>query len=283
MRVLDYEIGGLSIGGIETCIDLPSLKIAFDIGRMPSAVIARPTILFTHAHMDHMGGVAIHAAMRALRKMAPPTYVIGPENAASFAALFAAWRALDRSDLPHQTIVIGPGGEHALNERLIVRPFRSVHRAPCQGYAILQRRHRLKPIYRGLPGQEIQRLVREQGVDVNEVELIPEIAFTGDSRIEVLEQEEIVRTSRLLIMECTFLDDRVSVEDCRRKGHIHLDEILARAELFENEHILLTHFSARYTSGQIQALLESRLPPSLAERVTPLLSGHRGESDPGSY
>ena len=149
MRVLDYEIGGLSIGGIETCIDLPSLKIAFDIGRVPTQVISRPTILFTHAHMDHMGGVAIHAAMRALRGMSPPTYVLGPENAESFAALFEAWRALDRSDLPHRTIVLAPGEEHALNDRLRVRPFRSIHRAPCQGYAILQRRHKLKASYRG--------------------------------------------------------------------------------------------------------------------------------------
>ena len=52
-----------------------------------------------------------------------------------------------------------------------------------------------------------------------------------------------------MILECTFLDDRVSVAECRAKGHVHLDEIVERADLFENEAILLTHFSARYSAA----------------------------------
>ena len=58
-------------------------------------------------------------------------------------------------------------------------------------------------------------------------------------------------------------------------GHIHLDEICERAELFENEAILLTHFSARYTRHEIASLLEKKLPPSLADRVTPLYSSSK--------
>ena len=76
-----------------------------------------------------------------------------------------------------------------------------------------------------------------------------------------------------MILECTFLDDRVSVAECRAKGHVHLDEIVERADLFENEAILLTHFSARYSSTEIVALLDAKLPPALRERVTPLLPG----------
>jgi len=39
-------------------IDLPEMKLCFDIGRCPAEAVARPTVLLTHAHMDHMGGVA---------------------------------------------------------------------------------------------------------------------------------------------------------------------------------------------------------------------------------
>jgi ribonuclease Z len=103
---------------------------------------------------------------------------------------------------------------------------------------------------------------------------VPEIAFTGDTLIEVVEQEEVVRRARLLILECTFLDERVSVAESRAKGHVHLDEIAARAELFENEAILLTHFSPRYSSEEVRRLIREKLPPRLLERVTPFLPRH---------
>jgi ribonuclease Z len=118
-------------------------------------------------------------------------------------------------------------------------------------------------------------MVAHERADVSiEVES-PEIAFTGDTLIEVVENEEAVRKARLLILEVTFLDDRVSVADCRAKGHVHLDEVIERAELFENEALLFTHFSERYTSAEIAEIIDRRLPPSLRERVTPLLAGRR--------
>jgi ribonuclease Z len=72
------------------------------------------------------------------------------------------------------------------------------------------------------------------------------------------------------------VDDEVSVKSCRSKGHIHLYEVAERAELFKNDAILLTHFSARYHANDILRALDKHLPPDLRERVTPLLSGHRG-------
>ena len=83
-RLAGHRIEGLSVGGVETCIDCPELKLAFDVGRCPDEAVNRPTILFTHAHMDHMGGVAWHAATRALRGLAPPTYVVPRENETDF-------------------------------------------------------------------------------------------------------------------------------------------------------------------------------------------------------
>jgi ribonuclease Z len=264
------QVEGLSIGGIETCLDLPNHKIAFDIGRAPDFAIARDTILFTHARMDHLGGVAWHCATRALRQMAPPRYVIGPENAEAFRELFDVWRKLDRSKLPHELIVIGPGDEWALAPRRFVRPFRSIHRAPCQGYTIWNRTPKLAAHLRGLPQAELDA-VRASGEPFTEIVDTCEVAFCGDTLIDVLEREPTVRGAKLLILECTFLDERVSVAETRAMGHVHLDEIAERAELFENEAVLLTHFSARYTNTEIVALLDRKLPPHLRARVTPLL------------
>ena len=263
----DLVVGGISIGGVETCIDLPRQRLAFDLGRCPDAAVARPTVLFTHAHMDHMGAVAWHAATRALRGMAPPTYVVPHENASALGDLFAAWRELDRSDLEHTLVPLGPGEELALPNRMVARPFRSPHRAPCQGYGLWRRHQRLLPSLRGLSTEDVAERARS-GEPVSEVVESPEFAFTGDTRVEVLEREEVVRRARVLALECTFVDDRVPVEQARAMGHVHLDELAERAELFENEHVLLTHFSARYTRDEVERALDVKLPPELRRRVT---------------
>ena len=69
-------------------------------------------------------------------------------------------------------------------------------------------------------------------------------------------------------MEVTFIDERVSVESARKNGHIHLDEVIERADLFQNKAIWFTHLSARYREHEAKQVLASRLPDSLKDRVT---------------
>jgi len=272
-NVAGHRVEGLSIGGIETCIDLPDLKLCFDVGRAQEESVARELVLFTHGHMDHMGGIAYHAAMRHLKSMRPPTYVVPRECEAGVRALFDAWAALDH-ERPHELVPLGIGEDWSPRPGWIARPFRSPHVAPTQGYGLWRVKEKLLPQLRGLSSEEVGRR-RLAGEQVTRATETPEIAFCGDTRIEVVERQEVVRTARVLILEATFLDERVPVELARSKGHVHLDEIIERADLFENEAIVLTHFSSRYRAGEITALLDAKLPPRLRERVTPLLAGHR--------
>lgn len=272
------ELGGIaveaiSIGGLETCIHLPRHKLAFDIGRCPDRVVQRERIFFTHAHMDHMAGVAWHCATRALRGMRPPTYYVPRTNVDDFERMLDTWRALDRSDLEHTTVPLGPGDEVELDRELVARPFSAPHTAPCQGYGLWRRTRKLRAEFHGAPPETLRDL-RAAGTEITDLLEQPEVAFTGDTRIEVVEREEVVRRARLLVMEVTFLDERVSVRDCRQRGHVHLDEVVERAELFENEALLFTHFSARYRASEIVRILDERLPPDLRRRVTPLVGGH---------
>ena len=70
-----------------------------------------------------------------------------------------------------------------------------------------------------------------------------------------------------LIVEATFLDERKTLEAARAGCHIHLDEIIERADKFENEHIVLMHFSQLYRPDEINSILDTRLPPDLRKRV----------------
>jgi ribonuclease Z len=67
------------------------------------------------------------------------------------------------------------------------------------------------------------------------------------------------------------LDDKAGVARARKSGHIHLDEVVERQELFLNQHILFTHFSKRYSPDEIREIFARRLPTSFMERVSLLL------------
>lgn len=64
---------------------------------------------------------------------------------------------------------------------------------------------------------------------------IVEVAFTGDTCIDFLhvEANSAVFTAKLLIMELTFLDDAVSREGAREKGHMHIDDFVEHADMFQ--------------------------------------------------
>lgn len=267
LNLAGVAIDAVSIGGLETCIQLPGFNLAFDIGRCPRSAVHRSRVLFTHAHIDHLGGIVQHAATRSLLGLDPPTYVMAPALIPDVTALLEAWRRLDRSDIPCTLLPLSPGEELRLARDVVARPFRALHRVPCQGYGLWRSRRRLRPELTGLPEAEI-RARRLAGEDITVEAEVLEVAFCGDTLIDVLDREPTLCHARLLILEVSFIDDRVDVASTRSKGHVHLDEVIARADQLHNEAILFTHLSARYSHDEAQKVLDQRLPASLRERVT---------------
>ncbi|MCK6503656.1 MBL fold metallo-hydrolase [Myxococcota bacterium] len=270
LELAGVAVEAVSVGGVETCIQLPGLGLCFDMGVCPRRAIRHPLVLFTHAHVDHMAGVVHHCATRHMQGMAPPTYVMPARNAEAFQDMLAVWRRLDGSDLPCRVVPLEAGGSFEIRPGLVATAHPTIHRVVSQGYVLTERRYKLRPELAGLPGPELA--ARRAAGERLTVEVAgPLVAFTGDSRIEVIERVEDFRRARLLIMEVTFLDERVSVARTREKGHIHLDEVIECAELFQNEAILLTHLSARYGAAEGRRIVQRRLPPSLRDRVTLLV------------
>lgn len=266
IRPAGIAVDAVSQAGVETCIQLPELGLCFDMGICPRNAVRLPKVLFTHAHVDHMAGVIHHCATRRMLGMKPPTYVMPERNVPAFHRMLDAWRELDGGGMDCQVLGLPAGDSYPLGANLRAQAYATPHRVVSQGYVLMQRRQHLRPEYALLPELEIRGL-RMSGVDVSEPYEFPLVAFTGDSRVDILDSAPIFRKASLLIMEVTFLDDRVDVARTREKGHIHLDEVLERADLFENEAILFTHLSARYSPGEAVDLLRKRLPLSLRERV----------------
>lgn len=54
-----YMVEGISVGGHETSVIVPSLNAVFDIGRCPSAAVSQDHLFITHAHLDHIVSLVV--------------------------------------------------------------------------------------------------------------------------------------------------------------------------------------------------------------------------------
>ncbi len=256
---------GFSTAGVETAVEVPSLGLVLDLGRCSRTAVNQPLVLVSHGHLDHVGAVVQHAARRAMMNMSEGVYVVPASIAADVERMFSAAEALDGGRIPRRVVPLGRGEELEFGKRRRVRAFETFHRVPSQGYTVWERRHRLRPEFRDLPGARLGEL-RRAGQQVDEAHDVPVLCFSGDTRVEVLERNPELQQAETLLLEATFLDDRVSVEDARRMGHIHLDELVARSELLAAKDVVLHHFSARYTAADVSRICEQRLPDAVKAR-----------------
>ncbi len=260
------KLEGVSVAGIETCIAAPHLRLVLDLGRCTRIAVQQPVVLVSHGHLDHIGAIAQHAARRALLGMSEGVYLVPAAIAEQVEELLNVAGRLDGQVIPRRVVPLAPGESFRLTKQRVVRPFQTFHRVPSQGYTVWEERHRLRAEFRGLPGEEIGKL-RKSGVAIDESQEVPLLSFTGDTKIEVLEQNPELQRTETLVIEATFLDQRVDVAGARSMGHIHLQEVLERAALLPQGEVVLSHFSARYRPDEIESLIVSRLPQDLRARV----------------
>jgi len=266
-----YSVRGISVGGVYTSLAVPELGIVFDAGASPRSSCAIDTILLSHGHADHVGALPAFLGIRALSgKTRPPRVVMPAEIIDDLTAALAALSRLQRFPLEIEPIGMLPGDELALRGDLRVRAVRTFHPVPSLAYLIVRRISKLRPELRGLPGPEIAAR-RRAGEVVTDHEDRLELAYATDTLISALDHAPELLTARTLIMECTFLDDRKSLEAARAGCHIHLDEVIERADRFANDHVVMMHFSQIYRPDEISGLLDARLPPALRKKVIPFI------------
>jgi ribonuclease Z len=262
------EIEGVSIAGHESFYKVPAFHALLDFGRAPDDAVAYSTVCLTHGHLDHAAGIAHHASRRRLAGL-PGARVFAPQEAAAdLEAWIAACERLEKVEYGLTLVPSRPGDRVALRKDLELRVLPGRHRVPAVGFLFSEVRHKLRDELAGRSGADIAAL-RGRGVAVTRREEIPLLAYPGDCGVEIFDAAPELFTARVLLIECSFLrpDD---VDRARLYGHLHLRDFLDRADRFENEAVILTHFSQRYSAAEIREGLRA-LPAGLARRVVPFL------------
>ncbi|WP_224249916.1 MBL fold metallo-hydrolase [Hyalangium gracile] len=263
-----YTIRGISVAGVYTSLQVPELSVVLDAGVPLRSFSTTDHIFLSHGHSDHASSLGALLGIRGLMGKHSPAQVFLPAEieSAVLESLEALGR-LHRSAVSFKTIPLLPGETRKVYRDIWVRAFRTHHAGPSLGYQFFRRITKLKPEYQTLPGEEIGRLRREGVPELfDEVERL-ELAYATDTLSRVLESAPSIMESRVLILECTYLDQKFTVEETQERLHTHLDEIIARADRFQNEALVLMHFSQAYGPERVHDIIRQRVPPALLERV----------------
>lgn len=258
-------IEGRSRAGHETFFRVRELGVALDIGRGPDLVIPMNHVFVTHAHLDHAAGIPFYAGQRRLQQLEGGTIYVPTEAAEDVRALLAIQERLTGAEFDVEVRGLAAGEEVAFGRTHVARAYDAPHRVAARGYEFLEIRHHLREEFAGRDRDEILMLRRE-GVQVDEQYRRSILFYTGDTDRGILERCDALYRSEVLMIECSFVGEHHQ-DRAARYRHIHIDDIADFAERFENEWIVLTHFSRRYSRDEIRDAVRRRVPHVLRERI----------------
>jgi len=288
----DLRLLGFTLAGEETYVAVPELNLAFDLGRAPRETVSIDHIFLTHGHMDHAAGIAYYFAQRMFVDNPPGHLYLPQQLVEPVQRLLRTWADIDGHEPPAYLHAVEPGVDVVLRRDLVVRPFVVNH--PCRrhdrvvisslGYAAIEVRHKLIAEYQNLTGPQLVELKR-QGVQITRRLEIPLVAYCGDTAVGEFLDLEYVRSAKILLLECTFVEAD-HIERARAGNHLHLRDLPAVLPRLRNERILLTHLSRRTALATARAMLRRELGDAWNERVTFFMehrsrSRRRPASEPG--
>lgn len=266
LRVAGLTLRGVSVGGTKTCLMVPEVGVMFDVAPDVVGQMRYDTILVSHGHQDHLGGLPYLVSQRHMIKGGPPVVHVPREIHDPLERIFQGWREIEDFALEVKIVPHDPGDRVRIDAQHEAVCVRSVHRVPSLAWIVKRTSQRLLPQHVGRPGPELAEL-RKAGAPITEPHVEPILCVTGDTQIELFDREPLVRRARVLVYEVTGWDERRTPEDVRRWGHTHVEEMIARCEAFEGDALVLVHRSPRHSRRQAEAIVRERFPESVRSRV----------------
>ncbi len=258
------NIRGFSRAGDETWFRVDPPGLALDVGRGASPLIGTRWIFISHSHLDHSVGIPWVLSQRKLQGLDPATVFCPREMAGDLREYIAAGGRLEGEDLEAEVVGLEPGESRELERGLRLEAFAAAHTVPALGCHLVRRYQRLRPDLEGKPPGEIASL-KHEGVEVVKESEEVWLSYCGDTGAAVFSSEPRLFEAKILLVECTFLSSETRRHG-ERFGHLHLQDLVALADHFENQAIVFCHLSRRHRLADLEAAVVRELP-GLAGRI----------------
>lgn len=273
-RMLHKEVGGIKIHGVsiageETAIIAPEHNVCFDVGRAPREIISIDNLCLSHGHMDHAAGIAYYFSQRTFVGNAAGRLILHKSLVEPVARLREIWTQIERHPSPGELVGVEPMQDVSIRRDLFIRPFDVNHCHGALGYTLIEVRHKLKKEHLGLSGPQLVALKKE-GVEIENRIEVPLLTYTGDTAMGRWMHYDFVRTSQVVLLECTFFE-RDHVTRAREGRHIHVIDLPEVMEAIPDAQILITHVTRRTDMRTAKQILKKALSPRDQERTTFLM------------
>ncbi|HEV7300010.1 MAG TPA: MBL fold metallo-hydrolase [Tepidisphaeraceae bacterium] len=273
-----YHVVGYSVAGEETVVQIPEQNVCFDIGRCPYFALTSDYVCLSHAHMDHLAGLAYYLSQRYFQGMKPGTVLVPRELERPIEAMLRSWRDVERQGTPFKLIPMSPGQMYEVRRDFGIRCFATHHGGASLGYSLVSIREKLKPEYMEKSGPELAEM-KKSGVEIQYRLEVPTVAFLGDTTAGPVFDEPDVQNAETLITECTFFD--VDHKTKAKAGrHLHVDEFAKLLPKLKNQQIVLGHVSRRTGVGRARRILRKLVGDEQMARIH-FLMDFEGATDAG--
>lgn len=267
-----FRVQGFSIAGEATCVQVPELDVVFDMGSCPRAMLASKFCCVSHGHMDHTGSLAYWCSQRQFQGMGTGKIVCDVRIARDIEGMMAGFVNLERQKTPYEIVTIEPGQDIEIKNNHVLRCFHTEHTCPAIGYAIVEKRTKLKEELVGLPQEKLREL-KDRGQEiVNHLE-VPLVAYTGDTLPGPHLLNPLVMNAQVIISECTFFEPEHR-ERARTGMHMHVTDVAEWLRVSPCQHMVIIHVSRRTHLGFAREQLVAAGGAKVNDRVH-FLMDHR--------
>jgi len=253
---MQFTITGYSTALFSTWYFIEELRLLFDAGEgLASSLLQKSRkidhVFISHADRDHLTGLLQFNQLNA-RPGFPIIYY--PKDSGSFPALKEFSTKFDPHVAGTVWTPIAPTDEIRIKDDVFIKVIPNGHVPDKPGirslsYKVMHSKMKLKPELTKLPGEEIKRIIEEQGKESTHTEIQTNlVSYSGDTPVEDLTRWE---HSKVLIHEATFMHGEEGKIHTHGNKHSYLEEVMEMVSGAKIEQLVLGHFSSRYAPETI--------------------------------
>ncbi|MCB1176568.1 MAG: MBL fold metallo-hydrolase, partial [Leptospiraceae bacterium] len=146
----------------------------FDIGNLPLDFNHIENLFVTHGHLDHANGIPYFISQRSLKNLKAPNIYVPEEMYEHQNEILKLYQKIENFEYKFNLFPAKIGEFYNFGKNNYIKPLKTHHRIPSQGYTLFEKIHKLKKEFAGLDKNEIIQM-KSKGEILTEDKMIPQV------------------------------------------------------------------------------------------------------------